>query len=325
MNNTSYTPGDFQRFIGSVSVDLAVGLSAFFVVIWTTISNSIIVLCFVVNWRTSWPNFCSQVLCLSVSDMFVGYAALPLAVTGLTDVQMNIKICLIIYFLFFATQCASLYHILGICIYRLVVIRNSAKLQQENSTFRASLLLSGNAWVVSVLVCLSLTIVLGDPDKEDNICVMDGVFKDMRDVGAFFFVVFIIPQVSTNVLYALVCLQLKGTWNRVSPTSSNSISSSLEVQRSTAIRRSAVRVQKKVLVTVGLIMLIFNICTIHQIILFRIGEVKHQDAKRNVRFIVSTIFILNSAINPFVYALRNDWLKVALLKMLKDCARKLRP
>jgi hypothetical protein len=164
---------------------------------------------------------------------------------------------------------------------------------------------------------------------------MDEIFKGkVSQMTGFLFIVYFVPQGLTTVLYITACCRLKHVWKKVFPTNSvglenypttttrttGSVSNQVNTISGNSTNRTSIRMQRNVIGTIGALMLIFNICTIPLLVLLRM-ENQNQITRRDARFIACTFFILNSALNLFVYALRTNWLKMALKQMFIDLFR----
>lgn len=321
MNNTSQVldGNQLQLYSNGLPVETAAIVVCLLIATWTISANTIIVVCFLMNRKKIWPIFSTQILSLSLCDMCVGYASLPVVVFPFIGVEARMKSCGILMYVFFAAQCASINHILCLCVQRCNVIRNLSKAGSSKSSIAIPLLSVLSAWIASFSLCIFPTTYLEIKYPERKGCTIEDLFGEKASIVlSLVLAIYLVPQVFTNILYLLACFRLKILLTQVFPSNQNSLElRSCEeppVPTKLTANRSRVQIQKKVLGTIGLLMLIFNVCTIPQTVLLKV-----MNKDRNFRYILSAVFLLNSALNPLVYAYRTKWIRLALQKMCVDC------
>ena len=78
---------------------------------------------------------------------------------------------------------------------------------------------------------------------------------------------------------------------------------------------------RSVMITIGLLLLVINICMTPLNLLFVIEKITHDQLTRAAKFIILTMSLLNSAINPFIYAFRIRQLREACVSILRRPCR----
>jgi hypothetical protein len=189
-----------------------------------------------------------------------------------------------------------------------------------------------SSWILSIVVNFLLHFLYGCPEVAETRCNFNELFEgNTKNAALFLFNVYFVPYIFKNLLYVVICLRIRCIWKKVVPVQVNEMEVEINrIPRSVPLastqhnstagmtdNRASIRAQQNVVKTVGALMLIFNICTIPLIVMFRL-EISHHGS-RDLRFIVSTMFILNSSLNPFIYAVRTNWLRAALKQMFKSC------
>ena len=335
MNVTWYLSDGNQSFNDKTDgVSDAVVVSSLIVALWILLANSTIAVCFIINRKIKWPTFSTQVLCLSITDIVVGLGSLPLTILPLICKTISYRYCSLIFFIFFASQCASLYQIFGICVHRCIITNKASRINEQRSDFRVPLALVLSSWTLSSVVNSLLLFLYGRTDATVMQCQFNELFTgNINQAATFLFIIYFVPYILTNVLYMFTCFRLRCIWKKIVPAPvtemegrSNRVPhvvSGVGIQENNIPSMSgnsvSIRAQQKVITTIGTLMLFFNICTIPLIVLFLIQN--QYPVSRTVKFIVVTLFLLNSAINPFIYALRTNWLRIALKRMFRDGCR----
>ena len=364
--------GTLDEQIRDLHVDMAVTVLLCVELSWIVVSNGMIMLCFVINRRKSWPVFARYLLALSICDFMNGFTCIAFLVVSFLPehYEVNLHMCSTVLYLFFTCQCACLFHMLGICLQRSLSIHVSYTTKPIIKS-RAPVVVSITSWFVSASICSVPFIVWTHSETYIDHCVIHDLFDNVRNAMGYLAIVYIFPQILTNILYFIASVRLRFIWRKIDPvnntdddtcntvatTSTNyqneepnevgkhtlniittgsinkgidnggGITSSLQVNTTAVNRittprvqntytRASIKAQRKVLATIGILTLVFNVCTIPVIVAMLI-ENQGLYQSRNVRFVVCALFAMNSALNPFVYAIRTEWLKQALRKMLR--------
>lgn len=344
----------------NLHIDEYIIVLAWMVVGWIIFSSAIVLLCFFVNRKKSWPSFAVYIMLLTVCDFCNGFLSSCLLIAQAQKDGVQSVTCACVFFLFLFSQLACLYHVLGICLLRNMSFHVSFARAYENKR-RLPVFVSATSWLMSAVVCLVPFVLWTTKEEEISECVIQQLFTDLRRVMGFLAIFFIIPQFLTNILYLVACLRLRFIWLKVFParapseatsrtyiqsssnndaafefangqnhmalnqdgrTEQRTVAQGIGNNRSNGLCQQGfqsynctrIKIQRKVLGTIGMITLWFNICTIPLIVMFllenQLGEIR-----RNMRYLSCIMFTLNSALNPFIYALRSDWLKKSLRNM----------
>ena len=79
--------------------------------------------------------------------------------------------------------------------------------------------------------------------------------------------------------------------------------------------------QREVLITIGIILLVLNICITPINVIFLIELSTDYSLSRDVKFVFMAMALLNSALDPFIYALRIKQFKESLRKTFIKCSK----
>ena len=327
-NDTSFT-GSNETLAADEGISTSVWTNSFgwISVTWILVSNILIISTFVINAGTTWPVFSRFVLSLSMCDLIVGILYVPMLVNYSVYSVTNFYGCVILFYLLFIGQIASLYHIFGICVHRTVkfIFHPNNRTVPER---RAVIIISCCSWIIAAVVALVPNIILTKSYTVLNSCSQEDIYtRDFRFTGilATFYV---IPYVLTNVFYLFACVRLKRAIKRVvvpNERTTNTGDHAQENDASNDRRNNAthVGVERKVMGTVGVLLVIFNILTLPTIITV-VYETRVGSLPYNVRKIAATLLTLNSGFNPLVYALRSTWIRGSIKSILKDMGNELR-
>ena len=275
---------------------------------WTILSNAVLVTAILNTIRANGIVFTRLVLSLSICDLVVGIACVPILVSESFASITNYIGCSFCMFLFFVSQLASIYHVLGICIYRASTIRTVLIQRLSNEKWTAALI-AICSWLVAccVLVVCFFKWASSSPTSLDY-CTVDSIFPDDSRAMMFLGLNYVAPQIVTDIVYLYACIRLRQIVRSVVPeawTDRNYDSNTTrnptgELQLSRAEHVTSVvfaRTQRRVLGTIGLITLVFNLLTIPLVVCFLMsGSFGYMG--RDFRYIVSCLFTLNSAITP---------------------------
>lgn len=307
----------------NIKVHSAIITCTIIIVCWTLLANTVIIICYITNRKKVWPAFVAQIFCLSLGDFFVGLVTLPwllFPIFKTDDWQVSYISCCTMLYLLLCSQCGSLYHMMTICAYRLFRIETSTKIIDTNSNKKAPFCFAVTAWVASFIMCSLPFFFWADNEGTLNACLLQEIFVDITKAMGVLVIILFLPQVLTNILYIVVCLRLRYLWRRIHPVQSDgsaSVTNDASTSSSGGYSRTNVRIQRRFMGTIGFVMLLYNICTLPVIFLVFLENDYHV-TKRNFRYTACMFFILNSALNPFIYALRSPWLKEALKRMYRN-------
>ena len=100
---------------------------------WIIIANAVVFLCLVTSRKAIKININIQLLSLSLTDMLVGTCTIPATLTPITNIFSKYETCACLIYMYFVSQCATLYHTLLICIHRLVTIKRTSNMNDSNN------------------------------------------------------------------------------------------------------------------------------------------------------------------------------------------------
>ncbi|XP_052762300.1 cannabinoid receptor 1-like [Mya arenaria] len=154
-------------------------------------------------------------------------------------------------------------------------------------------------------------------------CVLKELFTDGKQVAGFLAIFYVVPQLLTDIFYTVAVVRLRLELRRVSSleSESNTVSGTnpRPTNASSASVKRQTRTQRQVQGTIGLIMMLFNLFTVPMAVVMIMEN--SGERERNMRYIVSVLFVLNSAINPLVYALKIGWLRQSIRDVFVECMK----
>ena len=298
---------------------------------WTILSNAVLVTAILNTIRANGIVFTRLVLSLSICDLVVGISCVPILVSESFASITNYIGCSFCMFLFFVSQLASIYHVLGICIYRASTIRTVLIQRLSNEKWTAALI-AICSWLVAccvLVVCFFKWASSSPTSITLDYCTVDSIFPNNSRAMMFLGLNYVAPQIVTDIVYLYASIRLRQIVRSVVPeawtdrnyNSNTTRNATEELQLSRAEHVTSmffVRTKRRVLGTIGLITLVFNLLTLPLVVCFLMSGSLNGYMGRDFRYIVSCLFTMNSAINPFVYAYRTAWLRKAIRSMFKE-------
>ena len=142
-NTTNLDFGDNN--VSNISLDISIShvnldnvpiwLIIFIVLIctWIIIANVVVFLCLVTSRKALKINVNVHLLSLSLTDMLVGITTIPTVLTLITNLFSKYETCACVIYMYFVSQCATLYHTLLISIHRLVTIKRTSNVNDSNN------------------------------------------------------------------------------------------------------------------------------------------------------------------------------------------------
>ena len=287
--------------INADQIDLLIsGLILFLSTVMAIMFNGALLFSIWKHRKKQWVVNAQQIVYLILSDFLVGVLLLPrnglifISPTGLTY-----RICATFSYMLTTTQSVSFYHMMAVCIHRYKVASQiQMPMGVDNYSYgKESLAI----WVGVLLIYLPPYIFWGRHGESVSDCRMGSLFGP-SDTGAkiYLFVLYVIPWLTTNFLYVFVLLKVKKSVQRVhaddqdtnAPTNTDSFPS------------QAVQANKKILLTVGFLLLAFNaslIVCIASILGMLFGIV--------IPPIFQSFILVNNICNPFIYISASSSLK----------------
>ena len=189
--------------------------------IWIIVANSFVVVCFISH-RTvlTKSTFTFQILTLSVNDLIAGVSTLPVYITIFKE-DTSYSLCVFRFLLFLSAQVIVLFHLLGICMYRLfIVFHVNAPLLETRKRGRTVAYLI-TCWVVILSFLILPFLIWGKYRHKITICSLNEMLQDNYKVFISYYIIFcIVPFLLTNGLYVVIILKLCFSKQRINPVNS---------------------------------------------------------------------------------------------------------
>ncbi|KAK3583661.1 hypothetical protein CHS0354_021402 [Potamilus streckersoni] len=250
--------------------------SCFVVAILTVLLNLSTVIFVAKNRKDLRKSPVKQIISLSLSDMLVGLSVIPLIVVfNNIDLLKDKIVCLAVMLLHNMSINATYYHMLGICVQRLNLVRKVTRVNgnKGNMELIAYALL---VWVICIVVHVLVGLTT-EKASSINECSIRELFGDnYLTFITFIICVYAVPAFLTNILYLVMVIKLRRSMRSVLPTGvppgaelSNSNPATVAVimvffnnhiQRTSPIN-SIIRTQRKLMITMGTVLLIYDILT----------------------------------------------------------------
>ena len=301
----------------------------FFGCVLTILFNSSLLFCILKNRRKPWVRNANQIIYLILCDFLVGILLLPRTGTIFARTsQMPYSSCALFSYILVTTQSLSYYHILAVCIHRYRMARR-IHLQFAVDKYRygrESLII----WVSVMVIFVPPYFIWGRHGEILFKCRFENVFGP-SDIGAklYLLVLFSLPWITTNVLYIIILHTVRNSLKRVhavnndstlhvstnrttSPTHDINNESTFPTNRMTSAPYNVIAT-KKVLCTVGYLLLVFNascVVTISIVLGMLFDTV--------IPHIIQPLVLANNICNPFIYASANTTLKQETKKVLLE-------
>ena len=208
-NESSNLTDVLKKYDSSVVPEFA--YFSIIVSLWTIVSNLFILICFIKHQHIINGNsFTFQVLTLIVGDVLAGFSSIPVFVTAF-DLEIRFELCAFQYVAFLSTQNLLLFHILGICVNRLIIVNHAAK--QVKTTCRRKLIIVYLCiiWILIVLIfTLPFFIWIKKYERTITECSMNELFQDNYKAVVIYYVsFFVVPFILTNVVYVTIILKIR--------------------------------------------------------------------------------------------------------------------
>ena len=187
----------------------------------TVLSNLFVLIYFIKhqNIITNESNFAFQVLTLIINDIIAGISTIPLFVTPF-EAQEKFELCAVRVVVFLSTQIVVLYHILGICVYRLVIVFQATRPLRTTNQRKLLIIYQFITWVVTLIIFTLPFFIWTDKYRRTlNICSLNELFQNSYKVVIIYYISFYIPPfILTNVVYVAMILKLRYTARSVIPS-----------------------------------------------------------------------------------------------------------
>ena len=298
--NTDVSEPETNNLFSSIILLLVTGIIILF--------NGMLLYCTVKNRKKEWVKSIQQIMYLILSDFIVGILLIPRnALVFMHSVGLSYSTCATISYMLISTQCVSFYHVMAVCIHRCRMARDILlpSCVDRYNYGRESLAI----WVGVMLACLPPYLFWGRHGEIIYKCHVEYLFGPM-DTGAkiYAFVLYMIPCITTNILYIFVVLKVKMSVRRVHVINTNS---NAPINSDASVSQTA-QANKKIIRTVGLLLVTFNanIACMAVIIgtLFEPGF--------TVPRIFQSFALMNNVCNPFIYMTASSTFKNEIYKII---------
>ena len=298
------------------------------------IFNGVLLYCILMNKKKQWVRNAQQIVYLILSDFIVGLLFLPRnALIFLRSTGLSYSTCAMYSYMFITTQSVSFYHIMAVCIHRFrMANRIHTPMGMDRYNYgRESLLI----WIGVLVAFVPPYMLWGRHGEIIYKCLLGYIFGP-EDTGSkiYMLVLYIIPWITTNTLYIFVLFKVKKSLKRVHSVNSTAnvstianVSTVANVSTNhgsftsqnppTSTSQNALA-NKKILRTVGLLLLTFNASLIVSIVIV-IGTFYETVIPR----IVQSFVLINNICNPFIYLSASSMLKKEAYLMLSNFRCKL--
>ena len=286
-------------------------LILFLSTVMTIIFNGSILYCILKNRKNQWVKSARQIVYLILSDLIVGFLLLPRnALIFLRTTGLSYSTCATFSYMFITTQSVSFYHIMAVCIHRYrLAIRIHVPMGGDRYNYGRE---SWIIWIGVMLAYLPPYVFWGRHGEVIFKCLFGYIFGPM-DAGAkiYILVLYIIPWITTNLLYIFVLFKVKKSLKRVHAMNTDSNVST----NSDSSTSHTAQANKKILRTVGFLLLTFNASImVTMVIVF--GTLFETVVPR----IFQAFVLINNICNPFIYMTASSKLKKETYKIL-SCLR----
>ena len=184
--------------------------------VWIIIVNALVFTCLLIS-KNTLRNFVNiQMLSFSLTDLFVGLSSIPLTLSyQITSAFPFFETCAGIFYIYCVSQTANLFHALGICLHRLIIIKRCTGRSERNPKHMLKTLLVQIAviWSVSFFLVSIPFGLYGTFGETLNECSLNTLFKDKYiNFLAIMNSIFFIPQIGMNAVYLYLFRYLLTTW-----------------------------------------------------------------------------------------------------------------
>ena len=199
---------------------------------WIVISNLFILICIVKHRNTLIKStFTLQILTLSASDFLVGISTLTVYVTSFTK-NISYNLCFFRFVFTLSAQAVEQFHILGICINRLIIVgQMTSPIMISRNTGAVVIFLIIN-WIINLGI---FSVPFGIWAKYRStlaICSLNEIFQDDYKLYTMYAtVVFVVSAFLVNAVYISIIVKLRFFSRK------NTLVNSTNVKRKTNLER----------------------------------------------------------------------------------------
>ena len=204
--STNSTPSIYGDNASPIFVLFSIVLS-----VWIILFNTFVLICFIQNRRLLLKNtFAIQICQLCVCDIYVGLSTMPVYISGFSK-GIRFEFCVFSFVLFISSQVVVLFHILGICLYRLRIVSrvmapNRVKVEKTGHMLVYLLVING---IVSIGIFIVPFFIWGNYRQTLHICSLPEIFTESYKSALTYCILFyIVPALLTNAVYIIIIVKL---------------------------------------------------------------------------------------------------------------------
>lgn len=283
----------------------------------TVFFNLTLFICVLKNRRKAWFRNANQLIYLILSDLIVGVILAPRTALNFLDTgPQPYGTCAAWSYILVSSSAVSYYHILAVCIHRYRMVRNIHKpFVTDNYKYSIE---SFVIWMTVILIFVPPYVLWGRHGEYILECRLELLFGPSGKRGVvYILVLFFIPWIGTNVIYLIFTIKVWKSLNAVFPAINRSPLSrdNSDIRRKRDLLKSSYNLvsHKKILRTVGYLLLVFNISIIAIIFLFTFLLVKNRPVLPGA---IMVITLVNNFCNPVIYTSANSTLKAEVKKFI---------
>ena len=150
-----------------------------------------------------------QICLLSVCDIYVGFSTLPVYISGFSR-GVRYEFCAFSFILFISSQVVVLFHLLGICLYRLwivcrVMVPNRVRAEKTDRVF-VYLVING---IASLGIFTVPFVIWGIYRQKLYFCSLPEMFTEgYKSALSYCILFYIVPALLTNAVYVSIIVKL---------------------------------------------------------------------------------------------------------------------
>ena len=185
---------------------------------WIIVINVLVFSCLITS-RSAKKSYVNlQLLSLSVTDMLVGAFSIPVTLTfKITGSFPTYGVCASLFYLYVASQAATLNHALVICVRRLITVKRKTHNNFViKSKYLSVFLEIVFVWTVSFVIISIPFLAYGRFGERLSSCSLNTLFADnYASAIGIFTSCLLIPHVCLNVVYLYMLVYLKRKWKQI--------------------------------------------------------------------------------------------------------------
>ena len=178
--------------------------------IWIIIFNTFVLVCFIQNRKILLKTtFAIQICQLCVCDLYVGFSTMPVYISGFSK-GVKFEFCAFSFILFISSQVIVLFHILGICAYRLRVVSRVMTPYSLKAEKKGYLLIY---IIINGVICIGIFtvpfLIWGNYRQKVYLCSLPEIFTEAYKSALTYCILFyIVPALLTNAVYIAIIITL---------------------------------------------------------------------------------------------------------------------